>query len=221
MTYILLQQLISPSRFCQLIHRNISVAGLIALTACSAAPFQLDSEASRAGLQRIEVSTGRFEHLVYKNDTNSRHQVVFIEGDGTPWTNAGQQPAADPGPRTALAFELMRKTPATSYYVTRPCYFGLLTDSCSPELWTSARYSEAVVNSMRAAIEGVLEPDAPGILVGHSAGPNIGNVIMTRGSYGRRLNNVTLQYVPPIQCLLQFLAFLNFRRCRRCQARQQ
>jgi hypothetical protein len=79
--------------------------------------------------------------------------VVFIEGDGMPWRNAGWQPNPDPRPKHALAFNLFLKTPGTVWYLTRPCYDDSLSaPACIPNVWTDARYSAANVNSMVIAL---------------------------------------------------------------------
>ena len=76
---------------------------------------------------------------------------VYLDGDGTPW--AGATPAADPTPRHPLVLELMRLDEDASLYLGRPCYHGLAGDpGCTPALWTSDRYSDAVVSSMAAAL---------------------------------------------------------------------
>ena len=137
---------------------------------CSASAFPLVERAAEEGLQHVELSTSYFEHSTYRKSGDSEYQVVFIEGDGRPWNSGGLAPSADPTPVDALAFELMLATPADAVYITRPCYFGTWSESCSPRTWTSGRFSLDVVNSLSEAVRMSTEPDRPVILVGYSGG---------------------------------------------------
>jgi hypothetical protein len=102
------------------------------------------------------VSGTTFQHVVFEQARRpSRALHVYIDGDGTPW--AGWRPAMDPTPRNPLLLRLMALDPHPSVYLGRPCYHGLSqSPPCSSVLWTSERYSEAVVSSMAAALRGVL-----------------------------------------------------------------
>lgn len=52
----------------------------------------------------------------------------------------------------------MASDPSPSVYLGRPCYHGLAdSPPCSSVVWTSERYSEAVVSSMAAALRRVLD----------------------------------------------------------------
>jgi poly(3-hydroxybutyrate) depolymerase len=54
--------------------------------------------------------------------------------------------------------DLIALDPAPAIYLGRPCYHGLGGEpACSPALWTSARYSEAVVESMATAARRAVE----------------------------------------------------------------
>jgi pimeloyl-ACP methyl ester carboxylesterase len=76
---------------------------------------------------------------------------VYVDGDGT--VNIAGYPAAEPTPRNPLVLRLLALDPGPAVLVGRPCYYGLAADpSCGPELWTDARYSEAVVASMAAVV---------------------------------------------------------------------
>jgi hypothetical protein len=138
---------------------------------CRSASEQFAERAARHGL-RAEVVTGAgFQHLVL----SSPHAVgqplhVYLDGDGTPML--GGYPTADPTPRDPLVLDLMALDPAAAIYVGRPCYHGLSGAPCSPELWTSARYSERVVTSMAAAVRRVIDArGAQGIVwIGYSGG---------------------------------------------------
>lgn len=107
---------------------------------------------------------------------------VYLEGDGRPWIGATRV-ARDPHTRRALAFDLMRLDPAPSIYLTRPCYHAVLRDDrCSPVLWTSQRYGEAVLASMAAVLRAERQarggPDL--VLIGHSGGGTLAVLLAER-----------------------------------------
>ena len=107
---------------------------------------------------RAEVVTGAgFRHLVLSSERPAGPTLhVYLDGDGVPWL--GGYPAVDPTPRDPLVLDLIALDPAPAIYLGRPCYHGLDGGpACSPALWTSARYSEAVIESMATATRRVLE----------------------------------------------------------------
>lgn len=77
--------------------------------------------------------------------------TVFIDGDGSPWIDGGRRISPDPTPRKPLGLRLALETPGSVLYLARPCYFALQGRGCSPDLWTSRRYSPEVVASLVAA----------------------------------------------------------------------
>jgi hypothetical protein len=96
----------------------------------------------------------RFRHQIFFRLDSSRDLLlVFIDGDGSPWTRDGRAPTPDPTPRRPMALELAMRTHYAILYLGRPCNFSVRTDPiCRPELWTSERYSESTVASMAAAV---------------------------------------------------------------------
>ena len=99
--------------------------------------------------------------------------LVYLEGDGRPSTRDGTQAAIDPTPRHALALELMARTAHRAWYLTRPCYNGTHREvGCTSALWTDARYSDAVVESMVAALtrHARSQGNPKLVLVGYSGG---------------------------------------------------
>ncbi len=170
------------------------------LAGCVANPHrfaeQLDHRADAAGLVRYVVQGTAFSHIVYRratvlqsndlasNDlapdelppdaspTDNAVTLVYLEGDGMP-SSDGMHAAVDPTPKHALAFELMAQTKQRAWYVTRPCYNSMLREpNCDAALWTHARYSTTVVDSMVAAL--TRHAQAQGnprlVLVGYSGG---------------------------------------------------
>jgi pimeloyl-ACP methyl ester carboxylesterase len=134
---------------------------------------------------RSSIERGQdFRHQLFEVDTPSRAQLlVLIEGDGTPWEVNGTQVASDPTPRRPLMLRILARTRMSALYVGRPCYFGTLKDAgCAPRLWTSARYSEAVVASLAAVINTHVERGGfeRVILAGHSGGGTLAVLLASR-----------------------------------------
>lgn len=96
---------------------------------------------------------------------------VYLAGDGHPWR--GRKISANPTGKTAVALELLRQDPTPALLLGRPCYYlTTLPANCRPELWTSARYSTAVVTSMQVALQQLLAEQQPQslVLIGYSGG---------------------------------------------------
>jgi pimeloyl-ACP methyl ester carboxylesterase len=123
-----------------------------------------------------------FDHLVLRRPgAPTRRLHVYLEGDGTPWL-AGV-PSGDPTPRRPLALVLMAADPAPSLYLGRPCYHGLGEGAaCPPALWTSARYSEAVVASMAAAMRRLVAGEGVEEIIwfGYSGGGSLAVLLAPR-----------------------------------------
>lgn len=123
------------------------------LASCTSAPTRLDRLAAAAGLQRLQVTDGAFPAVLYlRAERSEQPLLVFIEGDGIPW-RGGREPSRDPTSQRALALQLTMASTAPALYVTRPCYHGLRNEHCDVSLWTAARYSPAVVQSLMHTIE--------------------------------------------------------------------
>lgn len=134
----------------------VSVLGLLVMAGgCRSASERFLTLASDRGLRAEVVAGAGFQHLVLSpTRTTGRTLHVYLDGDGVPWL--GGYPAVDPTPRDPLVLDLLATDIAPAVYLGRPCYHGLGATSCSPALWTSARYSEAVVSSMAAAARRVI-----------------------------------------------------------------
>jgi pimeloyl-ACP methyl ester carboxylesterase len=110
-----------------------------------------------------------------------RRVHVYLDGDGTPWL--GGVPARDPTPDRPLVLTLMARDPAPSVYVGRPCYHGLTdTAGCTGALWTSARYSDTVVESMAAAVRRIAASEAIADIMwfGYSGGGTLAVLLAPR-----------------------------------------
>lgn len=93
---------------------------------------------------------------------------VFIEGDGKP----------------GIALDLARSTGGHSVYLARPCQYldGGRFNSCGKAVWTSHRYSQAVIDSMDRAITALkIRYRAKSVrLIGFSGGGAVASIIATK-----------------------------------------
>lgn len=123
----------------------------LAASACASPADRFAQRALALGFEQSVVPGTGFAHVLFRRSGHPAGTLhVYLDGDGTPWL-AGR-PAADPTPGRDLVLALMALDPAPSVYVGRPCYHGLAdTPPCAPTLWTSARYSDAVVQSIAGA----------------------------------------------------------------------
>ncbi|HMN44568.1 MAG TPA: lipase family protein [Povalibacter sp.] len=158
-------------------YRHCGLILLLALQGCASSSQRIDAQAEAAGLSRSVVAGRDFRHVVYANalahgDAAAQRLVVYFDGDGRPWGSSGLQPAADPTTRKPLALQLLARTPAPGIYVSRPCYQELKDPACEAAVWTSERYSTAVVDSLVAAIGqfSAARPPREIVLIGYSGG---------------------------------------------------
>jgi len=152
------------------------------LQGCVAPSDKLDVYAFEQGFKRSTLRVKGFDLLVYENaaqyvtrEASTDAPVtmhVYLEGDGSPWRYRTIV-MPDPTPRNPLMLRLMTMDQQPSVYLGRPCYNGTSDDSgCADRLWTSARYSSQVVDSMAAAISVLIRRYKPDEirLFGHSGG---------------------------------------------------
>lgn len=140
-----------------------------------------DFERLSQSMQATQVITPYHQHLVLtRMSSESLSSLnVYIEGDGRPWIKR-YLVATDPTPRNPLALELMRRDKNPALYLGRPCYYndpayGLNDTGCDTSLWTSARYSQKVIDSMVHALRQLLSNTHYDqvTLIGHSGGGTI------------------------------------------------
>jgi pimeloyl-ACP methyl ester carboxylesterase len=154
----------------------------LAIAACAAPSPRFDREARELGFVREDIAGAGFTHAVYRarRVATGGRLHVYLEGDGTPWID-GRHAAVDPTPRSPVALQLMTLDPQAALLLGRPCYHGHYADAgCGPALWTGARYSEAVVASMAAALSAARAPGARLTLIGHSGGGALAMLLAER-----------------------------------------
>jgi dienelactone hydrolase len=145
-----------------------------ALCACQDLTAQATRTASLAGLAAAVVPGTRYRHQVFVSSPLSGTPLfVFIDGDGSPWRHGGSYVSRDPTPDRPLALELAARTPGCVIYLGRPCYFSTTNDpTCAAPVWTSARYSTEVVESIAAVVNRYAAENHSRcvVLVGYSGG---------------------------------------------------
>ena len=111
--------------------------------------------------------------------------VVYIEGDGTAWQTRSRT-SADPTPRDPVALRLaLRDSSPGILYLARPCQYLYRErlGRCHPSLWTTARYSQDVVEAMDHAIAVSKRSTGDRLtLVGYSGGGVIAGLLSARRS---------------------------------------
>ena len=138
----------------------------------------MDTQAEKLDLSKHLIAGTDFTHTIYLNAAWGQEDVlhIYLEGDGTPWLSRFVI-ASDPTPRNPLMLRLMAQDTMPSLYLGRPCYYGQShIPPCSSPLWTSRRYGQEVVNSMKVALRQALlnsryqRIDQPIVFIGYSGG---------------------------------------------------
>ncbi len=164
-------------------HRLLALLTCLIVLGCSSNSERIDALAQAASLEHRVLEFDGLRSSVYMTSAiePNRPLLIFLEGDGRPW-HAGIEPNLDPTTANPLALELLTRTPRPAAYVGRPCYQGVRSARCTPELWTSGRYSEEIVEVMAQTIrELVRRSDASeAIIVGHSGGGTLAVLIAER-----------------------------------------
>jgi len=167
-------------------HYLLGCVLLLTVGACSLQDptARMNTEAKGKGYSRILLKGDPFRHILFvkKSENFSGQLHVYIEGDGTPWINR-RWIARDPTSRNPLMLHLMALDSHFSIYLGRPCYMGLeKTPPCRPAYWTSARYSEQVVNSMATALKKYIAgfSNIQITLMGHSGGGSLAMLLAQR-----------------------------------------
>lgn len=154
------------------------------LTGCTGpAPVTAELPAT-PGFTRETLSTGGFDLVALRRGTpaSGGTLTIYIEGDGRPFRHR-YRPAADPTPRHATGLALaVRDAGPNVIYLARPCQFQPrpLPASCTPDLWTTARYSEAVIAAMNGAVDRVAAGFDRVVLAGYSGGGTVATLVAAR-----------------------------------------
>ncbi len=140
---------------------------IVLATGCGTPAARFDRAAQERGMSRADTALPIFRKGVFI-DGEPIH--VYLDGDGTPVSGSGRI-ALDPTSRERLILDLMAVDPAASVLVGRPCYHGTQRN-CDTAMWTTARYSDAIVDPVAAAVAEIIQayPQSPIVLIGYSGG---------------------------------------------------
>ena len=168
------------------------VASLL-ISACSTIPAvseRIDTSkqlAAQAGFQQSVLSNAQFDLVVFAKPSRQVNPVlvIYIEGDGRAWKTASL-PSDNPTPTNPIALRLAIQDPRPAVaYLSRPCQFvALPSRGCSEKLWTSARFSPAVIETMNEAIEKLKQQYGASqlVLIGYSGGGAVATLVAAKRS---------------------------------------
>ena len=143
--------------------------------------------AAQAGFQQSVLSNAQFDIVAFSKPSRQVNPVlvIYIEGDGRAWKTASL-PSDNPTPTNPLALQLAIQDPRPAVaYLARPCQFvAPPSRGCSEKLWTSTRFSPAVIETMNEAIEKLKRQYGASelILIGYSGGGAIATLIAAKRS---------------------------------------
>jgi pimeloyl-ACP methyl ester carboxylesterase len=149
---------------------------------------RIDQLARDAQLTREVVTGAEFRHVVYRNTVSDSSTaqpsrlLVFLDGDGRPWTDDGRKPSKDPTTRSPIALRLLASSRQPGIYISRPCYQQMMDAKCTNDIWTAARYSPQVVDSMAAVVRHTSRASAANeiVMVGYSGGGALAVLVAER-----------------------------------------
>jgi hypothetical protein len=170
---------------------------IIALTGCVSTPItaqriqHIASIAAQQGWQSHIIEGEQFDLLAFlpPQDTSQALLTIYIEGDGNAWKSRFEA-SDNPTPVKAIALALALQHPG-AVYLSRPCQ-SIKGPLCTPEFWTSGRFSEPVINATNKAIDNLktrYQADALQ-LIGYSGGGSVAALIAARRSDVERLVTV-------------------------------
>jgi pimeloyl-ACP methyl ester carboxylesterase len=163
-----------------------AASALLHLSACATLSGAKATARSIAMARNQGFSVGEIEGNGFRHSVIARRQFgatilwVFIEGDGTPWAHEGRDIADDPTARNPLALRMALQTSGSVLYLGRPCYLQSRSDPrCAPSIWTSDRYSTAIVASMNEALRKELggSEEKSVVVVGYSGGGTLAELM--------------------------------------------
>ncbi len=163
-----------------------AVTLIFALMGCATPSVRFNQQAEELGFEAKKYRGTSFFHKVYANRKPIEKFIhVYLGSDGTPWEKPNQI-ASDPTPRNPVMLRLMALDSGASVYVGRPCYHGFSRSlGCHPRWWTSARYSEPVVESLHSVLTQISEEHESSeiVLFGYSGGGALAMLLAERLSF--------------------------------------
>jgi hypothetical protein len=165
-------------------HNLAGILAALLLVACANPTVRAERIADAGGLTVSVMQGADFRHQIFHASRGETDPLyVFVESDGSPWVDGGTRIAEDPTPRRPLALELAARTPGSVLYLGRPCYYSVHgDDGCTSDVWTSARYSSRVVDSMVAVLNRYVAAGgfSRAVLIGYSGGGTLAMLMTPR-----------------------------------------
>ena len=123
-----------------------------------------------------EVKSGDFTLATWqKVSASDQIYKIYIEGDGYAFNEKGKA-SIDPTPRSTLVRDLAFNDKSPNViYIARPCQF-IKTEACHKKYWTTARFSEEVIDSTAEAIKDIAGNNDI-VLVGYSGGAQVAGLV--------------------------------------------
>ncbi|WP_051249565.1 alpha/beta hydrolase [Maridesulfovibrio zosterae] len=122
------------------------------LSSCTS--FNHQSFGREHGFDSKVFSEKKFSIQGYQRGKAKRLRV-YIEGDGKAWLSRSR-PSSDPTPNNPVSFYLAAEdnSPAV-LYLARPCQYVEKENrrNCIVPFWTSARFSELIINDLNKALD--------------------------------------------------------------------
>lgn len=101
---------------------------------------------------------------------------IYLEGDGNAY-NAWGQPTYDPTPHSTTVRDLVARDSCDNVvYIARPCQF-IMDKNCKIANWTTARFSQKVIDSMTNAIQQIAG-NKKITLIGYSGGAMVSGLVI-------------------------------------------
>lgn len=130
---------------------------LLLLQACTSIPTTQNRSDAALNLakshgwqsQILTTSTFQLQSFIPKTIQASNTLTIYIEGDGLAWLSRRKISSA-PTPVDPLVLKLAVQD-KQAVYLARPCQY-VKSDRCDKNIWTSARFSAEVVQSMNQAV---------------------------------------------------------------------
>lgn len=130
----------------------ICAAMMLALAGCSSPQVKLTRWARTNGSVPEVIQSAHFpiQTLTPAHFKPRNRLTFYIEGDGHAWATISQ-PSLDPSPH-AFTVAALATRDHPGIYMARPCQF-VMSQACTPSIWTNARFGSNVIESISAAID--------------------------------------------------------------------
>ena len=136
----------------------------------------------RAGLQAQRIETATFPLFSARSQSIDGGQplTVVIEGDGFAWASRYAR-SIDPTPKNPVGLKIAAALSAPTIYLARPCQY-ITAPACNPDLWSSARFSDAVITAYMEALDQISRKYGTSHiqLIGYSGGAYIALILAGR-----------------------------------------